>query len=453
MIGCCAFCFRRERTKTKLAATIGNKLQHLSSSALPSNKWNLNVSVPNRPDLNFSDTLDSLRGDQICVFEHGSASEVPDLAHATFLALQQPLDFPPLAAAIVPGDRVALAVDPNTPGVVEIIRGVLRALDETEASAVDIVVWDEANDQTVAAIQHEIGERTRVVRHESSDRASLRYLGADQDADPVYLNRRLVDADLVLPIATGRPLDADVPHDITGVFPFFADSASRARHRRNSFASNHSKDETLAHATQACQWLGAQFMLCAIPNQLGRVRDVFAGTPDAIRKRLASVQPDDSEYPPTAPLLIASLDGGIQQQTWANAARGFTAAARYAVPGGTIVLWTEMQDLPSGCLLELGGEEPIDFDARADDPIVAEDEFPAWDASNGIARVIQRVAANHRLLIRSKLEDEVIESVGLAAIGNPAELNRLISGVESCAVLPAAQFAGTTADIAEQKDE
>ena len=194
-------------------------------------------------------------------------------------------------------------------------------------------------------------------------------------------------------------------------------------------------------------------MLCAIPNQLGRVGEVFAGTPDAIRKRLASVQPNHAEYPPAAPLLIASLDGGIQQQTWANAARGFTAAARYVAPGGTIVLWTEMQDLPSGCLLELGGEEPIDFDARADDPMVAEDEFPAWDASNGIARGIQRIAANHRLLIRSKLEDEVIESVGLAAIGNSAELNRLISGVQSCAVLPAAQFAGTTADIAEQKDE
>ena len=411
------------------------------------------MSVPNRPNLNFSDTLDSLCGDHICVYEHGSANEVADLAHAAFLALQKPLDFPPLAAAIVPGDRVALAVDPNIPGVIEIIRGVLRALDETEATAVEIVVWDEANDRMLAAIQHEIGERTHVVRHESSERSSLRYLGADEDADPVYLNRRLVDADLVLPIATGRPLDAGVPHDITGVFPFFADSASRARQRRNNFASSHSKEETLAHTTQACQWLGAQFMLCAIPNQFGRVREVLAGTPDTIRKRLASVQPDDAEYPPAAPLLIASLDGGIQQQTWANAARGLTAAARYVSPGGTIVLWTEMQDLPSGCLLALGGEEPIDFDAWADAPIVAEDEFPAWDASNGIARVIQKVAANHRLLIRSKLEDDAIESVGLAAIGNTAELNRLISGVESCAVLPAAQFAGTTADIAEQKDE
>ncbi|MDG2222598.1 MAG: lactate racemase domain-containing protein, partial [Rubripirellula sp.] len=336
---------------------------------------------------------------------------------------------------------------------VEIIRGVLRALDETEASAVEIVVGDEADDQTVAAIQHEIGERTRVIRHESSDRSSLRYLGADEDADPVYLNRRLVDADLVLPIATGRPLDAGVPQDISGIYPFFADSASRARQRRNTFASTHSDDETLAHATQACVWLGAQFMLCAIPDHAGQVGEVLVGTPDAVRKRLAAVQPVDAEYPPAAPLLIASLDGGTQQQTWSNVARGFSAATRYVAPGGTIVLWTNLHELPVGCLLELGGEDPVDFDARMDAPVDAENEFPAWDASNGVARIIQGVAADHRLLIRSNLEDEVIESVGLAAIANSDELNRLIGKAESCTALRAIQFAGTTADITELRDE
>lgn len=399
-----------------------------------------------RSVLDFSEALAALDSSQIVQYERSARGKAPDVAHAAYAALQAPLDFPPLESAIVPGDRVALAVDPNAPSIVEIIDGVLRALSETSASQVEVVVGDEADDQTLAAMQHELGERTRVVRHQSSDRSSLRYLGADQAADPVYLNLRLVDADLVLPIAVGRPLDAHAACDLTGIFPAFADSTARARQRRGTFAKTHTRDQTLAHAMEPCWWLGVQMMLCVMANDQGQVCEVVAGTPDAIGKQLAPARPEDSEFPPSAPLVVASLDGDRQQQTWANAARALAAASHYVTPGGTIVLWSNIEHSPSGCLLELGQVDPTDFDARPDAPPLDENDFPEWDPTNGVARVIQRIAADHRVLIHSRVDDESIESMGLAVLSNTSELTKLTREFETCGVLRAAQFAGTTLD-------
>ena len=41
---------------------------------------------------------------------------------------QNRLSFPPFAAGIVPGDRVAIAVDEMLPHVGEIVRGVVRGV-------------------------------------------------------------------------------------------------------------------------------------------------------------------------------------------------------------------------------------------------------------------------------------------------------------------------------------
>jgi hypothetical protein len=61
---------------------------------------------------------------------NGSRSDqVLSPSEATVAALSQPIDFPPLAAGIVPGDRVAIAIDESIPCVGEIARGAIRALE------------------------------------------------------------------------------------------------------------------------------------------------------------------------------------------------------------------------------------------------------------------------------------------------------------------------------------
>ena len=47
---------------------------------------------------------------------------------ATRQALAEPLEYPPLVASMVPGDRVAIAVDETVPQVGEVVLGVVQAL-------------------------------------------------------------------------------------------------------------------------------------------------------------------------------------------------------------------------------------------------------------------------------------------------------------------------------------
>lgn len=396
--------------------------------------------------IDFAELVDVLASAEVWQYELGTAAApCQDIPARVLGALQQPADFPPLEAAIVSGDSVALAVDPNIPGVLEVIQGAVSALRQTDARRIEIVLGDEAQDQTVAAIKEQVGGKIGVRRHRSTDRESVRFLGADQQADPIYINSGLVDADFVLPIAAGRPLDTCGRHDVTGVFPAFADSAARRRHRRQ-FAGQPRSAEQTADPQEVAWLLGIQIMLCVTSTSGGEVGQVVAGTPDAVSRHLASLRREPEAIARPADLVIASLDGAGQQQSWCNAARAVAAASRFVQPEGTIVLWSEIDQPPEGRLQSLGDERNL----SSDDDLLDAEEFPQWDEATGPAQTLARIASQYRLLIHSQLDDETIESMGVGSIASPRELARLSQTYDSCGVLRAAQYAGTTFDAPHQ---
>src|SRR3954453_3361035 len=68
-----------------------------------------------------------------------------DPAEATVAALAEPIEYPPLAAGIVPGDRVTIALDETKPRAAEIIRGAIKSLERAgvESDAITVVGSDE----------------------------------------------------------------------------------------------------------------------------------------------------------------------------------------------------------------------------------------------------------------------------------------------------------------------
>ena len=96
------------------------------------------MSRPANIQCNFAESLNLLESKQVWEYETGTRNNCPDVPKHTFNALQRPDDFPPINAALVSGDRVALAVDPNVPSVVEVIQGTMKALGQTEAGEIDI---------------------------------------------------------------------------------------------------------------------------------------------------------------------------------------------------------------------------------------------------------------------------------------------------------------------------
>ncbi|MGB7347624.1 MAG: hypothetical protein WBD20_25600 [Pirellulaceae bacterium] len=391
-------------------------------------------------------------------YQLASSRSSRDVAGQTHDALQSPLEFPSIEAAIVDGDRVALAVDPNVPQVCEVLTGILKTLAMTEAGGVDIVLWDEASDATMDAVREIAGNAATVHRHDSCHRESLRYLAADKEATPIYLNRLLVDADFVLPVVSSRTMDALGGHDLTGVFPSLADSATRHRHRQRMVNTEMANDD--GDEAQIPWLLGVHMIVAVDVNTNGSVADVVAGTPEAIRHKIkqekSSSETSTQQDEQNAELVIASLDGDAQQQTWANAARALAAATRYVAVGGTIVLWTAIKQPPHGPLAHLDDiddastvllTEPVEAFALGDDnDDESELDFPRWDEQLSTASTFARILAEHRVVLRSLLSNDAVEPIGVGIVEDETQLVHLSKSFSSCGILRSAQFADSTVD-------
>jgi hypothetical protein len=417
------------------------------------------------------DLMGSLSSTQVCEYKTAVPGRCDDVAETALAALQHPEDFPPIDAAIVPGDRLALAIDPNVPQIDQVVKGVMQAIANCGAASIEIVLWDEACDETVQSIRDAVGSLAaveslaavgslaNVTRHQPCSREAVRYLAADSAALPIYLNRRVVDADFVLPIVAARPMDPLHSDDLTGIFPALADSATRARQRDERLSAELSEtdedgeaetDKTTAgvteHDSTEMAWLlGVHVLLSVEVSDSGEVGGMVAGTLQAISRRMRQTRQPADEFPPPSPLVIAALDGDQQQQSWANAARAVAAATRFVSPGGTIVLWSEIEQAPSGRLVSPEDDPGMTPDSAADEtPPDDSADFPAWDETIGPARTFARVMQEYRLLMHSRLSDEVIESMGMGVVGSVEELSRLSGSFPQCGVLGAAQFAGST---------
>lgn len=373
---------------------------------------------------------------QVWEYDAGTKRVSRDVEGETARTLQRPDDFPPIEAAIVPGDRVALAIDPNVPQIESVVSAVLRLVDAADASHVDLVLWDEATDETAERLAS-IAPEGVVLRHQSDVRDSLSYLAADVDADPIYLNRAVVDADFVLPIVAIRPADVSEKRDFSGIYPSLADSATRNRFDERASAAVVPLGTTGSIAREVPWLLGVQLLLAVTANSDGRAGEIRAGTMEAIAKGITPTLRRPDPVPPPASLVVAALDGDAQQQTWENVARAAQAAMAYAEPEATIVVWSSLDQSPAGSLLSLEDDVLPAGSVQSES-----EELPKWDATRVMAIRLKQVMTKHRVLLHSRLSRETIEPMGLGAIESAAELANLSRGFESCGVLRAAQFAG-----------
>ncbi|WP_147866621.1 nickel-dependent lactate racemase family protein [Stieleria maiorica] len=381
---------------------------------------------------------------QIWEYDAATNRSSRDVVADTLRALSAPDDFPPIEAAIVAGDHVALAVDPNVPDVDAVIEGALRMLRSTPAERIEVVVWDEATEQTLQRIRAAAGEHT-VVSHQCDVRESLCYLAADVDAEPIYLNRALVDADFVLPIVAVRPNNVSQRRDLTGVFPALSDSATRTRFAdkvSSGVASSPAMKSGNTIAEEVPWLLGVQLILSVTANSDGAAGEIHAGTIDAIAKRITPTLRRPDPVPPPAELVVAALDGDAQQQTWENVARAADAALAYALPDATIVIWSSLDQPPEGALLSIDSDSDDEGHEASAEFGDASETLPPRDRFSDLARTLKRVSEKHRLMLHSNLPREVIEPLGIGVIESPHELANLSRHFQSCGVLRAASYAG-----------
>ena len=392
-----------------------------------------------------NDTVQLHLPDEIQVTDCSAPRGEPlaDPRAAVAAALAEPLGFPPLALATVAGDKVVLALDRGVPQAAAVVAGIVECLLSGATTAADITVLqtpaedDETREHVLARLPDDVRRTVRVVTHDAADMNTLAYLAASKKADPIYVNRVLSDADVVVPISALR-LESSLtylgPH--SAIFPAFSDQATQLRFRMAD------SDDRPAHVRrrrkevdEAAWLLGVQFSVQLVPGPGDSVLHVVAGESRAVSQRGRELAEAAwlHKVPFRASLVVASIEGGPDQQTWETFARALFAASSAVTEDGAIVLCTNLRRKPGPALRRLanwaqGDALPTKIRRdRAPDPLSA--------------TLLAEVRQHSRVYLLSGLSEETVEQLGIACVTQPTQIDRLTRQHDSCLLLGNAQHA------------
>jgi nickel-dependent lactate racemase len=386
-------------------------------------------------------------GDGALVAECGipSAEPIDDPAAAVAAALLDPMEYPPLADCLVPGDQVAIAVDVALPQAAALVAGVVSTLIESGIESHRIAIVQTPEDarhgtDPRAALPQSIASDIELVTHNPSDRDGLSYLAASVDGNPIYVNRRLAEADVVIPIGCLR-LESSLGYRgiYSGICPTFSDADTQKRFCSSSNEDQPAHRERRRRETEeAGGLLGAALTVQIVPGSGDSILHVLAGSVTAVANRGGELCRAvwDCQVQQRADLVVAAIQGGAASQTWDNLARALTAAMSTVSDGGAIALCTELSDRPGRALRWLTESDDYETTMRS----VRKERSPDAIAAAQLLRALD----GNRVYLLSRLDDEVVAQLGVTPIEEAEDLTRLSSRSQSCIVLANAQFAVPT---------
>jgi nickel-dependent lactate racemase len=353
-------------------------------------------------------------------------------------ALEEPLNFPPLAAGTVPGDHVAIAVDHGVPCVGEVVRGSVESFERAGINLEDIsIVATDAETLRLCrqALPEDAAKRPQFVLHDPDDNDNLCLVGHTKSHEPLLVNRTIFDADIVLPIGCARP--GGGVYDF--LFPAFSNAAAIDEFRTPANLSSPTDAAKKAKEANEAGWLiGVMMTMQVVPGADETVAYVVAGEPQAVAVRCEQLYEEQWSLrsPREVSLVIANISGGAEAQNWQNVGRALATAENVLSEGGAVAICTNLDTPPGESLARLIGSEDLEKTQRRILRDHAEDSVPAWH----LARALQRGP----VYFLSQLDPDTVEELGLAPISNIDELARLAGRRESCIVIDDAQHAIVT---------
>ncbi len=367
---------------------------------------------------------------------------VGDPATAVAAALAGPTDFPPLADAVVPGDAVAIALDEGLPQAPALVAGVVAALVKAGIEPRNVTIVQSARDVAAgpnvrSALPSDVAADVNLVTHDPHDRDNLAYIAASAAGQPVYINRTLSDADVVLPIGCLRLDSSAGYHGIHGaIFPRFSEAVTQHRFFSSSNEESPKRRQRRRDEADEAAWLlGLLMSVYIVPGSGDSIVHVLAGSDARVAEQgrelchRAWTCPIDRR----ADLVVAGIPGNASAQTWDNVARALAAGMQAVADGGAIALCTELATAPGPALCHLAADE--DYESRLRK--VRKERSPDAAAASHLLRALDR----NRVYLLSRLDDETISDLGITPIEDPDDVARLCRRSQSCVVLSNAQYA------------
>jgi nickel-dependent lactate racemase len=359
-------------------------------------------------------------------------------------ALQSPLEFPPLSQAVVPGDRVVVALDRSTPGAATLVRCVWDCLAARGVSPEDVLVIHPA---TVDAspcpdprglLPAGARREVRWACHDAEAPGACTYLASTAVNERIYLARELVDADVVVSVgamAYDPVLGYRGTHSV--LYPgLSSQEAIRRAHGLGHDELGPDDARGLRQTIDEVGWLlGVQFTLQVIPAGQGGVADVLAGASDAVLRKGKTLlrRRWHVRLPERPRTVVLAVDATAYASPWWSLGAALDVGRRIVARHGRILVLTDLSTAPVGGGWNLLRDSRTPRDAfqplRAAAP---DDLIPA----TSLAKAVDW--ANVHLL--SRLPTELVEELFMAPLGETEDVDRLLDQDERCVLLESAQY-------------
>lgn len=366
------------------------------------------------------------------VAECGTPTSAPGVAVSELVdrALTQPTGIPALSRCVTPSDQIVIALEEAIPEADLVAAAVLEYLAAAGVDADGITVLRSAADAArrsgnpLPRLPDNLQRRVRLVDHDPSNQAALAFLATGKSGQPIWLNRALIDADMVVPIGCVHGRAVPGHFGVHGaVYPTFTDAETQARFRSPKALGVRGRHRrSFVDAVQEVGWLlGIAFTVQVVPGTSDTARQVIAGAVDPVRRRVRGVYQKTWRWdvPHRARIVVAGIEGGPRQQTWRNLARSLVGALECVEDGGAIVLCCEMAEEPGEAV------ECLRRSRTREDAVREIIDSPPSDALAvaQLARALERVD----VYFRSGLDPALLEDLMISPIKSDEELNRLIS--------------------------
>ncbi|MFN9272433.1 MAG: hypothetical protein ACK6DO_05315 [Planctomycetia bacterium] len=353
-------------------------------------------------------------------------------------AVASPPSGPPLAAHVVPGDRVAIALAGDIPQQGAVTAAVVEALSGAGVSPDDITLLHARPLEPLPAGRAEAmpGEppaQAGLVHefHPAHD-AETAYLLADEEARPLHLARTLVDADVVVAVGGwgfdaalgGRSLEGEV-------WPTFA----RETCRRNLVTSlakrgRRALADWRSHM-QAITWQrGVAAGLRLVAGRGDTLAAASFGLPDSAARDARQLAPEWSPAV-SAPAAVAICSLARPDAGFAAITRAVAAAARVTRPDATICIASTVAAPPGTIFTRWRQGAPLA-------PLVHEaigTGDPALIADAVQTRFFARALEDRRLVLLSGLDESLVEDLEFGFADSPAVVERLAKRADSLVLL------------------
>ena len=387
-------------------------------------------------------------------------------------SLADPIGFPPLVEATVPGDRVAIAVGRGIPQVAAIVAAVVETLASGRVEPADICVvlpnetdnddtndggehhsarFDDVSQDIVALLPSQVGKAVTFELHDSSDQSQLCYLAATSDAKPIFFNRTICEADLVIPVGCLRPTGTlGYIDDAMGLFPTFADDETIHHFcMPSSWVSPAQREKHHERAGEAAWLLGVTFTVQVLPGAGDQLLRILAGEREAVfaRGRVDLQTAWKCSVPCRSSLVVAAIEGGADQQTWENIGYALNAALNVVEDDGAVVICSELATRPGVTLQKIRGVDP---DSHAELYEIEQTLSKETHHDAVVATQLLAALGRVRVYLYSQLDEELVEELGIAPVSRIGEIANLCRRYPSCIALANAQRLVPIVDAEQQ---